>query len=86
MSKVQFLDLASDKTPGRLADRPLADRRSMGRGVTNKRCIENIRRYWQAKGYTVNLDIIYDGGVAVIRSDMMDGLPLALWAARRGDI
>ena len=80
MSKVQFLDLASDKTPGRLADR-----RSLGRGVTNKRCIKNIRQYWQAKGYTVNLDIIYDGGLAVIRSDMMDGLPLALWAARRGD-
>ena len=86
MSKVQFINTATGKTSLRLEDARLDGSPSISRGATNKRCIENIREYWQAQGYTVSVDIIYDGGVAVIRSDMMDGLPLVLWAKRGGVI
>lgn len=86
MSKVHYPVPAADKTSSRLVDGRLDNNRSFARGATNKRCIANIRQYWQDQGYTVSVDIIYDGGIAVIRSDMMDGLPLVLWAKRGGVI
>jgi hypothetical protein len=44
---------------------------------------ETIRRYWEAKGRTVNMRVVIDGAdhskkpLYVIRSDMVRGMPKA---------
>ena len=84
MSKVQFSQFDTKKVSERQAIRPLPEKTSRNRGVTNKRCIENIHEYWAVKGYEVTIDLIYKHSTAILESDMVNGLPLALWKKRGG--
>jgi hypothetical protein len=57
-------------------------KRRVVRGPLNERCAQAIRDYWAHKGKHVHVEVVYENGMAVVRSDLVNGLPQEDWCAR----